>query len=71
MKRFMTLCLCLVLTLSAVSGMALPVAVSAQETAVQATANSYASGLVAWYEGTQNTRAGENTSSTVWEDLRV
>ncbi|MBQ9780782.1 MAG: hypothetical protein IJW00_07535 [Clostridia bacterium] len=41
------------------------------ETAVvTAVPNSYVTaGLVALYSGTQNTRAGHNTDSTVWEDL--
>ena len=70
MKRLISLCLCLLLALSAVSGMAIPLAVSAEDNAAEtAIPNSYVPGLVAWYDGTQNTRAGEDTSSTVWEDL--
>ena len=70
MKRLISLCLYLLLALSAVSGMALPLSVSAVDNAAgTAIPNSYVPGLVAWYDGTQNTRAGEDTSSTVWEDL--
>lgn len=31
--------------------------------------HAYAQGLAAWYAGEQNTRAGQNPESTVWEDL--
>lgn len=63
--------LCLLLTLSMLLPtllMCVVLEISADD--ITAVPNSYVKeGLVALYSGTQNTRAGHDTASTVWEDL--
>lgn len=75
MKTRKLLCLLLVfaMVLPAVLGGTV-LTVSAEESTeaenVTAVPNSYVTaGLVALYSGTQNTRAGHDTASSVWEDL--
>lgn len=70
MKRTFCLLLALLLTVTPLlGGFALPAVAEDEPTSVEAATYSYAPGLAVWYDGVQNTRAGQDTDSTVWEDL--
>lgn len=69
MKRLIALLLALcVMVPASLAGMTFTAV--AEESSVQSAPTSYIrNGLVSWYDGSQNTRAGKNTNSAVWEDL--
>ena len=70
MKKTFCMLLALLLALlplASAGGIVLPAA--ADGTPADSPADAYAEGLAVLYSGTQNTRAGQNTDSTVWEDL--
>lgn len=69
MKRFLSilLTLCLILP-AAMTGMNFTAA-AAEEVIVPAPTAYVRNGLVAWYDGKQNTRGGHDNASAVWEDL--
>lgn len=70
MKRISSFLLALLLTVTPLlGGIALPAVAEDEPTSVEAATYSYAPGLAVWYDGVQNTRAGQNTDSNVWEDL--
>ncbi len=68
--RALSLLLALLMVISAFAGMTVTVAAEETVPAVTALPNSYVkAGLVSLYSGTQNTREGHDTASTVWQDL--
>ena len=70
MKKLSCLLLALLLTLTPLAGgIVLPTAADDTAPKITPAPHAYAQGLAAWYAGEQNTRAGQNPESTVWEDL--
>lgn len=70
MKKISCFLLALLLALAPFAGgIALPAAAENTESNVTSVPHAYAEGLAVWYSGDQNTRAGQNPDSTVWEDL--
>lgn len=70
MKKLSCLLLALLLTLTPLAGgIVLPTAADDAAPKITPAPHAYAQGLAAWYAGEQNTRAGQNPESTVWEDL--
>ena len=68
-KRILALFLATVMLVSALLSCVV-ITASAEETEAPAVSHPYVTdGLVALYSGTQNTRAGHDNASTVWEDL--
>ncbi len=74
-KRSLSLALAALMLLSTLLGVVVITPTAAAETSatkdtVTSVPHAYVkNGLVALYSGTQNTRAGHDTASTVWEDL--
>lgn len=68
MKRFLSASMALLLLALACVG-SLTFLAAAEEGSGALPHPFIKSGLVAYYEGTQNTRDGHDTASSVWEDL--
>ena len=74
-KKLLSVCASLLLILTAVIsvGTIQPILAGAEEAetdTVTAAPTAYiSSGLVSWFDGVNNTRAGQNTEAVVWEDL--
>jgi hypothetical protein len=72
-KKLLSVGASLLLTLAVAisTGTVYPVSVGAEEAStVTAAPTAYISdGLVSWFDGVNNTRSGQNTEATVWEDL--
>lgn len=70
MKKALSLFLTLLMVMSAFACV-IPAAAEneAEPEKIVPPSYGYTPGMVSWYHGTQNTRAGEDTASAVWEDL--
>lgn len=73
MRKIFSICLALLMLVTMTSGLGVTVAatdtVDLAKTSETGTPHGYTPGLVAWYDGEQNTRAGAQQDTTVWEDL--
>ncbi len=68
--RALSFLLALLMTLSVFGSMTFTAAAEESEPTAKALPNAYVkAGLVSLYSGTQNTREGHDTTSTVWQDL--